>query len=486
MEQDAREVGGVSRGQNVVYVTPHDWASIGQFLSPAIERLDETSPVVQLLLVTSDADVAAVTAAAAVKLTRGRDVGIVAATSARRAASLLRASPAQIVAGTPETMLELLKATVLKVDGVRTACIVWADELVTRGASAALETVMGELPKDGARIIVTSELTAAVEELLERYARRARRVVAIEHESDRPVNLEYVSVSAHARLSSLRRLIDDADPRSAIVFARDSESKIEVRDFLRALGYSGESAAVKIGLVAPPETDLVVLFDLPASREELREAAGGARRVVALIQPRQLGSLRSLAARGTVKPFTLPESGLRARDRDEQARAELREILLQGQFGRELLALEPLLDDFDGVEIAAAALQLLHRERSAVAAVLATVPAAPRDRSSPGMTRLFISVGSRDNVRPGDLVGAIANQAGVTSASIGKVDVRESHSVVEVSPDIGDLVIEKVTGTEIRGRRAIVRRDEERQSRGAGRARAPRAASPGPRTRGRE
>ena len=50
------------------------------------------------------------------------------------------------------------------------------------------------------------------------------------------------------------------------------------------------------------------------------------------------------------------------------------------------------------------------------------------------MTRLFISVGSRDNVRPGDLVGAIANQAGVTSASIGKVDVRESHSVVEVSP----------------------------------------------------
>ena len=88
-------------------------------------------------------------------------------------------------------------------------------------------------------------------------------------------------------------------------------------------------------------------------------------------------------------------------------------------------------------------------------------------------------------MRPGDLVGAIANQAGVTSASIGKVDVRESHSVVEVSPDITELVIEKVTGTEIRGRRAIVRRDEERQSRGADRARAPRAAA-APRTRGRE
>ena len=278
MEQDAREAGTVSRGQNVVYVMPHDWTSIGQFLSPAVERLDETIPVVQLLLITSDADVAAVTAAAAVKLSRGRDLGIVAATSARRAASLLRAGPAQIVAGTPETIVDLLKATALKVDGVRAACIVWADELVTRGASAALETLMAELPKEGARIVVTAELTAAVEELLERYARRARRVVAVEHESDRPVNLEYVTVSAHARLSSLRRLIDEADPRSAVVFVRDSESTREVRDLLRALGYCGDSAAVPTGLVAPPDTDLVVLFDLPASREELREVGGGAKR----------------------------------------------------------------------------------------------------------------------------------------------------------------------------------------------------------------
>jgi hypothetical protein len=80
VEQDAREAGPVSRGQNVVYVTPHDWTSIGQFLSPAVERLEETSPVVQLLIITSDADVAAVTAAAAVKLSRGRNLGIVAAT----------------------------------------------------------------------------------------------------------------------------------------------------------------------------------------------------------------------------------------------------------------------------------------------------------------------------------------------------------------------------------------------------------------------
>lgn len=464
MEQDGPEVGAVSRGQNVVYVMPHDWTSIAQFLGPAVERVDAGARELQLLVITSDADVAAITAAAAVKLLDGRDIGIVAATSAPRAAALLRARPAQIVTGTPETIVELLKSATIKLDSVRGVCIAWADELVARNASAALETLMAELPKEGARIVVASELSPSVEELLERYARRARRVVMQTAESDQPVSLEYTTVAAHSRLSALRRLLDEVNPRSAVVFVRDDESTMGVRDLLLSLGYDA-GASVKIGVVAPPGTDLVVLFDLPASREELREAVAGTTRTIALIQPRQLASLRSLAAGGAVRPYTLSEAGARARDRDEQLRDEVRAVLAEAHFGRELLALEPLLEEYDGIEVAAAVVQLLDRERVARAAAIAAA-SAPRDRSSASMTRLFITVGSRDNVRPGDLVGAIANEASVSSSDIGKVDVRESHSLVEVSSDIVGAVIEKVTGTEIRGRRVVVRRDEERSARG--------------------
>jgi ATP-dependent RNA helicase DeaD len=85
------------------------------------------------------------------------------------------------------------------------------------------------------------------------------------------------------------------------------------------------------------------------------------------------------------------------------------------------------------------------------------------------MTRLFVNVGSRDNARPGDLVGAITNQGGITSDDVGKVEVRESHSIVEVSPAVVDGVIERVTGTTIKGRRAVVRRDEQRSPRDADR-----------------
>jgi len=484
VEQEAREVAAVSRGQNVVYVMPHDWASIAQFLGPMLDRVDDQNRDVQLLLVSSDVELAAALAASAVKLTEGRGIGIIAATSARRAARLIKLRPAQVIAATPDSIAELLKAAALKLDTVRMIALAWLDELVAQGATTALENLMTEVPKDSARTVVTAEISPTVEELLERYARRARRVVAPTSDADQATPLEFVTTSAQSRLGTLRRTLDAIDPASALVFVRDRDSDVRVRDLLRSLGYSGEDAPIRAGLAAAPGTELVVLFDVPASREELREAGGAAKRVIALIQPRQLSSLRALAAGGAVKPFTLADSGARARDRDARVRSELRALLDEGHFGRELIALEPLLEDFDGIEIAAAALQLAERERTrATAAGTTATPAASanREKAAGSMTRLFVNVGARDGARPGDLVGAITNQGGITSDEVGKVEVRESHSIVEVAPAAVDGVIERVTGTTIRGRRAVVRRDEQRAPRDNDRG--PRRADRGGRER---
>ena len=149
--------------------------------------------------------------------------------------------------------------------------------------------------------------------------------------------------SAHSRLGILRRLLDETDPQSAVIFVRDSDSETRVQDLLRALGYSGHDAPVRTGLTAAPGTEMVVLFDLPASREELREAASAAKRAVALIQPRQLSSLRGLTAGGVLRSLTLTESSGRARARDARMRDELRAALSSGHFGRELLARQPTL-----------------------------------------------------------------------------------------------------------------------------------------------
>jgi ATP-dependent RNA helicase DeaD len=194
--------------------------------------------------------------------------------------------------------------------------------------------------------------------------------------------------------------------------------------------------------------------------------------VVALAQPRLLASLRVLAGSASVAPFTLSDAGLRARNREEIARGEIHDMLVSGAFARELLTLEPLLETYDGIEIAAATLRLLEQarfERDAARARTAEgrpASSAAAATGAPGaMTRIFVNVGAMDNARPGDLVGAITNEAQITSAKLGKIDIRENHSLVEIASDVADSVVSKITGSMIRGRRIVARVDQERSAR---------------------
>ena len=485
MDQDAKEL-TVTRGQNVVYQMPHDWASIADTLTPLLDRLDDSSRDVQLLIVCADAEAAAAASASVVRLAGGRALNALAATSARRAGRLLKITSAQVVAGAPLELLSLVQGSTLKLEHVRAVVLAWVDELLAGGEEAMLETLMAEVPKEAARVVVANEITPAVEALIERYARRARRVAPVVEGTDAGVAIQYVTVSSASRLPALRRVLDDQDPVRGIVYVRTDDSERDVRDLLRALGYSeGQSPdepGVRVARAAGAgEEDLVVLYDIPASREELREAVGAQpRRVLALAQPRLLASLRVLAGGAPLTSFTLSEAGIRARSREELVRTELRDTLSSGAFARELLTLEPLLDGYDGIEIAAATLRLLEQARFERDAARARVAESRPHGATPtgAMTRIFVNVGAMDNVRPGDLVGAITNEAGITSAQVGKVDIRENHTLVEVASDVAEKVVSKITGGTIRGRRVVARIDQERGARGGGRGRPDRGDRP--------
>jgi ATP-dependent RNA helicase DeaD len=75
--------------------------------------------------------------------------------------------------------------------------------------------------------------------------------------------------------------------------------------------------------------------------------------------------------------------------------------------------------------------------------------------------RLFIGAGRIDGLRPGDLVGAIANEAGVSGGTIGAIEIMDRFALVEVPADQAEDVIHALRGTTIRGRRVNVRRDRE-------------------------
>jgi ATP-dependent RNA helicase DeaD len=75
-------------------------------------------------------------------------------------------------------------------------------------------------------------------------------------------------------------------------------------------------------------------------------------------------------------------------------------------------------------------------------------------------------VGERDGVTTGDLLGAITGEANVNGEAVGRIDIKESHTLVEVHDDMAQQVIKSLNGTTISGR--AVRADFDRPKRGGG------------------
>jgi ATP-dependent RNA helicase DeaD len=77
------------------------------------------------------------------------------------------------------------------------------------------------------------------------------------------------------------------------------------------------------------------------------------------------------------------------------------------------------------------------------------------------MTRLFVGGGREIGLRPADIVGAIANEAGLSGRAIGAIEIADRFALVEVPDEAADEVIRALNSASIRGRRLPVRRERE-------------------------
>ena len=456
-----------SASVGTIHTMPHDEDSVAQVLAPVLHRIDDSPAGPQALIVTADRDTALAFARAAV----AAETRLLPATSEGRALRLLRAGAIPSIAGPATALVGLIRQSALKLDGIRIVVLAWADEILAAEQGEALESLMSEIPKDAARVLVTAQLSPLVEELAERYFRRAHRLApSPSPEGLSPVVMSYVSVTDASRRGALRRVLDELDPPSAAIIVRSERGTNEALETLRELGYPNNDPNIAVmSAGADPDVSLIILYEIPASPEDLRSLVGaGTPRVVAFARPRDLARLGTLAG---LAPTPLPprEATDRAARAAEVARDELRAELKRGLPDRQIIALEPLLDEFDGIEIAGAALRMLERARERAAVTAAAATASAQTAQPAAFVRIFMTVGTRDNVGRGDLVGMITAEGGITSAQIGKVDIRDNHSLVEVASPVAEQVAAKISGSAVKGRRIVARLErtrEERTSRG--------------------
>ena len=129
------------------------------------------------------------------------------------------------------------------------------------------------------------------------------------------------------------------------------------------------------------------------------------------------------------------------------------------------------------LDVAAAAVKLAHGtltrsdDTRDLDSVQLTAGPGPRGSSAPRVrepardgadtVRLFIGAGREAGIRPADLVGAIANEARVSSSRLGAIEISDRFSLVEVPAAEAAQIIKAMRSATLRGQKVQVRRDRD-------------------------
>lgn len=479
MGDEERE--GAARSQHVVLQGPADARTMAAAMRPGVERSREVggNAAPGCLVVTPSVEQAMTAAEQAHVILGDTTSRVVPVSNVARARRVLAAGPVSVVTGTATDLLALRRESAVNIESLRAIVMIGLENILTDGDVTALEALLGDVPEDTIRVATIDDTTPAVDQFLEAQLRRARRIAPPPAgDGALAVTPSYLVTSPAGRAEALRAVLDAVDPPSLVVVATNEPSAADAHRALGRLGLVVDGVLVQV--VRQPTSQhvsLVVLWDAPASAEALADAlATHPVDAVAFLTPEELPAFRRLT-HGTGAAWSPPARKSAVTSRVQRVRASIQEALQHGggATASELSLLTPLLDSHDAVEIAAAALRLYEsalRDNAALklAATQVTRLSAPAERGARGLSvvqggggprqRVFLAVGKRDDVRVGDIVGAVANEAGIAGERIGAVAMFESHTTVEMAADDAARAVAALATATLRGRRLSARIDE--------------------------
>ena len=481
MNGEERESPGATRSQHVVLQGPADGRMMSAAMRPALERsrgaAGEAAPA--CLVVTPTVEQALAAAEQARQLLADDSLRVVPVSAVARARRVIASGPVAVVVGTAGDLLALRGDSALRLDALQSVVVIGLDEILRDAGLDTLQALFGDAPGEFARIVTLEQESPETDAFLEAQLRRARRIVPSPvSDAPLPMTPAFAITSAAGRADTLRGILDALDPPSLVVVAVGEDAMHDASNALARLGVSVDGIGVQV--VSRPTAQhaaLVVLWEAPATIDALTEAlASRPIDAITLLLPDELPAFRRLS-NGRADAWSPPARKEMAESRTRTLRTALRSTLANsgGASASEMALLAPMLDTHDALEIAAAALRLYEGARRDGIALRAKAAAGPAPRAAAGARgtltvtnggapagrqKVFLAVGTRDGARVGDIVGAVANEAGISGEQIGHVELFESHAIVELSAEDAAKAVTALASASLRGRKLNARIDD--------------------------
>lgn len=406
---------------------------------------------------------------------------------------------AQIIIGTPGRVMDHLRRKTIRCDYVNTIVLDEADEMLNMGFREDIETVLEYIPEERQTVLFSATMPKAIMDITKEYQTNPVLVAVGSEENRTAVGIEqfYFDCPMGRKMDVLNLLLAKHEPRLSIVFCNTKKMVDELSEYLNSAGYKAigihgdmkQSARTQVMnsfkshrtriLIATDvaargidveNVDAVFNFDIPQDTEYYvhrigRTArAGKEGRAYTLISGRrQFFQLRDIMSStgAKIQKAEIPSAEEIYHSRSLAfAEKLMTEAAAPSQDSREVL--EHLTQQgFTTEQAALGAITLLlagsKKNLPQVQVVSRKGDAQGRGGQGAGLSGVILSVGRKQRIAPNFILGAIADATGLPGKSIGKIDIYDDYTVVQMDGEDARLTAETMATCRINGNKTEVR-----------------------------
>jgi len=412
------------------------------------------------------------------------------------------------VVGTPGRVMDHIKKGTLKLDNLKSFVLDEADEMLKMGFIDDIKWVMERIPEQRQIALFSATMPNVIKKVAEKFLNQPKIVkIKAKTETATTITQKYMLIDGRQKLDALTRILEVTEFDAMIVFVRTKTLTVELAEKLSARGFSADAIngdiqqnqreriinnfkKSKIDIliatdVAARGLDVerishVMNYDIPQDAESYVHRigrtgrAGRSGEAILFVSHRERRMLKTIerVTRQTIEPIELPSAKIINEKRIETFKRRITETLNN----QDLTIFEKLINEYQDsneeisyLKISAALAHIAQgneplllsekepsfgRGQKPGEEKVVPVEASPlKDHPQIPMRRYKLEVGNNNNIKPGNILGAIANEADMDSEYIGSIQIFDNFSTVDLPDEMPDEVLKVLQKTVVNGKR---------------------------------
>lgn len=411
----------------------------------------------------------------------------------------------QVVVGTPGRLMDHMRKGTLKLDSLKAVVLDEADEMLRMGFIEEVEWILTQTPASRQTALFSATMPKQVERIARRHLKNPAEIsIKAKTATAETIRQRYWQVSGVHKLDALTRMLEVEPFDAILMFVRTKTATSELAEKLEARGYAAAAMngdmpqaqreqtvdRLKRGVldilvatdVAARGLDVdrishVINYDIPYDTEAYIHRIGRTGRAgrrgdaILFVAPRERRMLAAIekATRQKVEQMYLPSTETVNNKRIADFKQKITDTLAGGEtaFMQSLIEQYRQEHDVPAIEIAAGLAKMFIGDKAMLLDPETNKPKKQRekpagqkdqrrDRQQPvpdsGSERFRLEVGHVHGVKPGNIVGAIANEAGIAGEHIGHIQIEEEFTLVDLPKGMPKDVFQDLQKTRVCGR----------------------------------